>query len=156
MPCSIALPEAPSPTPPATPERKRSLEPATFQPYTDDPDPCELDEGGMLLQQRQIIQGPFHPSSSAVSLPHVHVQTKTRTSTISRRRLADNTIYRSRSTTSSRSIRGCSACWIPSWTGRRRAWRVRGDGLHVSPAGRGKTVRVVCVGLADSWGLLWG
>ena len=68
-PCSIALPEAPSPTPPSsTPdrERKRSLEPATFQPYTDDPDPdpYEQNEDGMLLQQRQIIQGPSPPSST--------------------------------------------------------------------------------------------
>lgn len=59
---SIALPEVPSPTLPSTPEleRKRSPDPV-FEPYTDEPP--ELDDGGILLQQRQIIQGPLpiHP-----------------------------------------------------------------------------------------------
>ena len=73
---------------------------------------------------------------------HTDAQTKTHVSTTSRRPFIDNTIFRCRSTTSSRCIRGCSGCWTPSWMGRRRAWLVHGDGLHVLPAGRGKTVRV--------------
>ena len=61
---SIPPPETPSPTLPATPERKHSTEP-TFEPYTDDPHPDshELDDGGILLQQRQIIDGPYSLSS---------------------------------------------------------------------------------------------
>lgn len=56
---SIAPPEPPSLTLPATTERKYSPEP--FEPYTDEPplDPHELDEGGILLQQRHVIQGPY-------------------------------------------------------------------------------------------------
>lgn len=52
---SIPLPASPSPTPPGTPERKSSFEPASvFEPYTDDP---PMDDDGIVLQQRQIIQG---------------------------------------------------------------------------------------------------
>ncbi|KAG9311388.1 hypothetical protein JVU11DRAFT_8497 [Chiua virens] len=48
------LESIPDPSPPTTPlERKQSLEPA-FEPYTDDPH--EMDEGGIVLQQRQIMQ----------------------------------------------------------------------------------------------------
>ncbi|KAF8546865.1 hypothetical protein OG21DRAFT_1490748 [Imleria badia] len=76
---SIAPPEAPSPTLPATPERKHSPEPA-FEPYTDEPDsePHELDEGGILLQQRHIIQDQDsrldHLSSSIHRQYHISLQ----------------------------------------------------------------------------------
>ena len=144
---SIVLPEVSSPTLPATPERKHSPDPA-FEPYTDEPDsePHALDEGGILLQQRHIIQGPspsFPPFSFGRPTRARDPQTKTHGSTICRRRFIGNIIYRSKSMTSSMYIRGCSVRWIPSWMGPRRAWRVHGDGLHVLPVGQGKTVRVM-------------
>ncbi|KAG6331618.1 hypothetical protein ID866_7472 [Astraeus odoratus] len=49
-PLSSSPPSTPSP-----PERKISPEPP-FEPYTDDPDPSELDDGGILLQQRQMME----------------------------------------------------------------------------------------------------
>lgn len=41
------------PSPPPPPERDLSPE-ATYEPYTDDPGP---DENGILLQQRQMMDG---------------------------------------------------------------------------------------------------
>ncbi|KAH7890403.1 syntaxin-like protein [Phlebopus sp. FC_14] len=55
---SIPIPSPPSPTLPPSPplhERKASPEPL-YERYTDDPEsPAELDEGGILLQQRQVM-----------------------------------------------------------------------------------------------------
>ncbi|KAI9456418.1 syntaxin-like protein [Boletus coccyginus] len=74
---SIALPEAPSPTPPATPELKHTPELA-FEPYTDDPDAHSQDEGVILLQQREIIQDQDtrldHLSSSIHRQHHISLQ----------------------------------------------------------------------------------
>ncbi|KAF9223201.1 hypothetical protein BS17DRAFT_782544 [Gyrodon lividus] len=78
---SIPIPTPPSPTPPASlmrHERKISPEPV-YEPYTDDPDPApELDEGGILLQQRHIMEAQDahldHLSSSIGRQHHISLQ----------------------------------------------------------------------------------
>jgi syntaxin 8 len=54
---SFRIPAPMSPSPPPLPERDISPYP-TYEPYTDDPSP-EPDENGILLQQRQMMDGEF-------------------------------------------------------------------------------------------------
>ncbi|KAI6000855.1 syntaxin-like protein [Pisolithus albus] len=77
----IPLPTPPSPPSPTSPcfgERKMSPEPV-YEPYTDDPDSAPaLDEGGILLQQRQIMDDQdahlTHLSSSIGRQHHISLQ----------------------------------------------------------------------------------
>ncbi|KAF8837400.1 hypothetical protein BDN67DRAFT_973032 [Paxillus ammoniavirescens] len=78
---SIPIPVPPSPTPPTSPLRhKRKISPEPmYEPYTDDPDPVpELDEGGILLQQRHIMEAQDahldHLSSSIGRQHHISLQ----------------------------------------------------------------------------------
>ncbi|KIJ58063.1 hypothetical protein HYDPIDRAFT_103340 [Hydnomerulius pinastri MD-312] len=75
----IPIPSPPSPSPPASPlphERKISPEPM-YEPYTDDPVP-EMDEGGIMLQQRQLMDAQDarldHLSSSIGRQHHISLQ----------------------------------------------------------------------------------
>lgn len=112
-----------------------------FEPYTDEPDDG-LDDDGILLQQRQIMQGTLPFAFAFLSVVFsLYEQTKTHISTIYHLLFTDNIISRFRSMTSWRCIRGCWIRWIPSWMGRTRGWRVHEDGWHVSPAGQRRTVR---------------
>ncbi|KAI6130958.1 syntaxin-like protein [Pisolithus croceorrhizus] len=78
---SIPLPTPPSPPSPTSPsfgEGKMSPEPV-YEPYTDDPDSAPgLDEGGILLQQRRIIDDQdahlTHLSSSIGRQHHISLQ----------------------------------------------------------------------------------
>ncbi|KAI6129314.1 syntaxin-like protein [Pisolithus croceorrhizus] len=78
---SIPLPTPPSPPSPTSPsfgERKMSPEPV-YEPYTDEPDSAQgLDEGGILLQQRRIIDDQdahlTHLSSSIGRQHHISLQ----------------------------------------------------------------------------------
>jgi len=78
----IPLPDVPSPTLPPTPIRKPSLEPdvEVLEPYRDEPRESSppVDEGGILLQQRDIIQDQDtrldHLSSSIYRQHHISLQ----------------------------------------------------------------------------------
>ncbi|KAL4063670.1 hypothetical protein J3A83DRAFT_4283986 [Scleroderma citrinum] len=78
---SIPLPVPPSPSSPPLPplgEWKTSPEPQ-FEPYTDEPNPDgELDEGGILLQQRRMMEVQDthleHLSSSIGRQHHISLQ----------------------------------------------------------------------------------
>ncbi|KAF9234195.1 syntaxin-like protein [Melanogaster broomeanus] len=79
---SIPIPAPLSPTPPASPlphEWKISSEPM-YEPYTDDPDPApELDEGGIMLQQRHIMEGALCSADKRTSpeLPRIFLLLRT-------------------------------------------------------------------------------
>ncbi|KAI6044545.1 syntaxin-like protein [Pisolithus marmoratus] len=78
---SIPLPTPPSPSLPSSPsfgERKTSPEPL-YEPYSDDPDSAPaLEEGGILLQQRRIMDDQdvhlAHLSSSIGRQHHISLQ----------------------------------------------------------------------------------
>ena len=52
---SIPPPVLPSPSPPPSPSVGERKSPEPFEPYTDDPN--AMDNGGILLQQRRMMEG---------------------------------------------------------------------------------------------------